>query len=426
MPLAAREISVSEAVALAMEHNRGIAAADAQVAAANAGTEIAAAMRMPRLDLRTGVRRSDAPLEAFGSLLQQQRVTAADFAPSRLNSPGFVTNYQTEAMLALPLYHGGALTAAHGRSEAEANRAEANREATKQQTIAAVIHAFIAVQSNTAEIKARQQAVATARRRLHDIKQLRQQGMALESDVMDAESHLLRSQLALTHSRHQRDNSLDDLHRLTGNPAVTVHGTIDLRPIRGSLEEWIARGLAQRHDLKALKASRRAMTEQRAITRAAFLPNIDLVASQQWNSGTIGLRNRNSAIGATVSVNLFNGGSDHARITEVEARIAALDARIAALRDRITTRIRADWRLWQEAKLRLTTAEQQRKQRREALRIRTLRHQQGLEKSSELLRSQTASDQAEVAAIRARYGVIAATTQLYLHTGTLTPEVIKP
>ncbi|RMH50161.1 MAG: TolC family protein [Zetaproteobacteria bacterium] len=425
VPLAAQEVSLRDAVALAMQHNARIEAAEAQVDAARAGRDAAFGARLPRLDLTAGARRSDAPMDAFGALLQQRAVTAADFAPARLNDPGYITNYHAEARLAVPIYHGGALIAASRRADAGIAQADAGRALRRQQVVAEVIAAFIQARASAAEVAARRQAVKAADRRLHDIEQMRRQGMALESDVMDAQSHLLQSRLELTRSRHRRDDAVDLLRRLTGRAGLEPAGEPGLRPVEGGVERWVEQALHRHPRLRLLQAERAGLVAQRSMERAAFLPSVDAVAVQSWNSGSFGLRNRNSAIGATVSLNLFHGGSDRARIAALDARIAALDARIRGLHDAIAEQVRSAWRRWQEAKLQLASARQQRAQRREALRIRSLRHQQGLETSSELLRSQAAKDRADVAVIRARYGVLSAMAALYRSAGMLTPEVVR-
>ena len=424
-PLCAEEATIDQIIAMAQGNNPAITAADAKVTAARAAARSAKGKRLPTLDVVTGVQRSDAPLDAFGSLLQQRAVTQADFAPNRINNPGFVTNYHSQATLALPLYHGGAITGAIDQREAALRARQARLRATRQSITMQTIQAFIAAKSSSAEITARKQEIAAARQRLHDIIQLQRQGMALDSDTMDAKAHLLQSELALTHSRNSYADSIDRLRRLTGNATLTIRGDLHLRSITGSMQSWVEAALKQRDDLQALLAQREAITHQRAMARAGFLPNVDLVASQQWNSGTLGLSNRSSAIGATVSINLFHGGSDRAQLAAAEAEIAAIDATIADRRAAITSEVQRRWRAWQEAQLRLESARQLRKQRQEALRIRKLRHQQGLETSSELLRTQVANDVAQVATIRARYGLMQATALLYASAGKLTPEVIQ-
>jgi len=424
-PLVVQAETIHQIITMALQHNPTLAVAQAKVSAAEATTKVAQGAHYPSLNIRSGVQRSDAPMAVFGSLLQQRNITVADFAPNNLNNPAAVTNYHSEATLALPLYHGGALGAAVDVGEARIQMQRAQQRAVSQQIIAATITAFVAAKSSDAESVARQQEVVAARQRLHDIQQRQRQGMALDSDIMDAKAHLLQTQLAQLHSQHVRANSIDKLRQLTTNSSLTIEGDIALKEIDGAMESWVTQAIHQRADLQSLLAAHQALHHQRAVQRASWLPNVDLVASQQWNSGNFGLRNRNSTIGATLSLNLFNGGRDQANMSVIEANLAAMDGTIAQKQALITQQVQRRWRAWQEAKLQLKSALQLRKQRREALRIRQLRYQQGLESSSELLRTQVANDVAEVDTIHARYGLLQSIAMLYASVGSLTSEVIQ-
>ncbi|MDQ6950134.1 MAG: TolC family protein [Mariprofundales bacterium] len=418
-------MTLRDAVQAALQRNPTLAAASSSVDAASATSDAARGLRYPRLDLSTGAQRTDSPMGAFGSLLQQRRITTADFAPRRLNHPGYVTNYQSQAALSLPLYHGGVISAAQTQAHHQLQASEALRLAQQQQITAQVIASFIAIKEAQSQQRANTLATNAASQRLHDVEQLQQQGMALQSDIMDAQAHLLQSQLATIHSANALAHARDTLDQLTATPKVKILGKVELAAIKGSRTQWQTKALAQRQGLRALQYQRSALDETRAMARATFLPDIDLMAVQQWNSNTPGLKNRNTALGATISINLFAGGSDQAKLRVSEAKISVLDSDIAALRQSIKTEIADRWRGLKEAKMAQNIAAQIAQQRTEALRIRTLRHQQGLEKSSDLLRAQVANDQAQVAAIHARYGLLQAQSDLYLAAGALIPKVIQ-
>ena len=76
----APELSLSEAVKTALEKHPALRAAEHQAAAAASGVEQARAGFFPRLDFSEGFSRSDNPVYAFGSLLNQGLFTSADFA----------------------------------------------------------------------------------------------------------------------------------------------------------------------------------------------------------------------------------------------------------------------------------------------------------------------------------------------------------
>ena len=100
-------LSLKDSVSFALEHNRMLSAALAQVQATQAQADAATGQLMPRLDLSTGLFRTNSPLNSFGTKLQQQGVTAADFDPALLNSPAYINNYLTRLNLTMPLLRAG-------------------------------------------------------------------------------------------------------------------------------------------------------------------------------------------------------------------------------------------------------------------------------------------------------------------------------
>ena len=94
--------SLKASVAYALENNRSLAASTSQVAAAEAQLDASTGKLLPRLDLSTGFYRTNSPLNSFGTILQQQRISTADFDPAVLNNPAYTDNYMTRLGLTMP------------------------------------------------------------------------------------------------------------------------------------------------------------------------------------------------------------------------------------------------------------------------------------------------------------------------------------
>ncbi|MDX8407899.1 MAG: TolC family protein, partial [Mariprofundaceae bacterium] len=138
-----------------------------------------------------------------------------------------------------------------------------------------------------------------------------------------------------------------------------------------------------------------------------------------------GLKNRNTTIGATVSMNLFAGGSDRARVRAAEAERIGLELQIEDKQQQIENEVRQAWRSLNTAEQRYRSETVALQQTSESLRIKALRHAQGLEKTSDLLDAQVRLDTSRVARIRARYDVMIAKAALLLAAGTLNEEVVQ-
>ncbi len=421
-------LTLRQAVRMALEQNRDLRIAETRREQARANAEAATGRLMPRVDATWNASRTDSPLNAFGTKLLQQRITAADFAIANLNNPAAINNYRTGVAVSLPVWQGGALWAGKRAGEAGADAADWQYASARQQTVLRVIEAFARLKAARAERRAAEQAVAAARDHLEDTRALKKRGLAIASDVMDARSHWLEARVNLQAAQHAEDAARDEMRRLLGLPAgspVRAGGESRLSLPERGLEAWLK--LAEEGQ-PAIKAARKALEAAKAkadAARAPFLPSVALMASEEWNNNTPAPKHPNATIAADVRLNLFAGGSDKARLRAARAEVEARKLALQDLMQRIRNQVRAAWRGLEEARMRLEASRQVLAQSEESLRIRKLRAEQGLEKTSDVLDAQTRLDAARARAIHARYALTIAKARLLAAAGQLTPEVIQ-
>ena len=84
---AAEPLTIEQAVSTALANNPGLKAADSQIEAADAGVLRSASGFLPKVTLSETWSRTDSPLMALGTKLNQEIVTPADFNPAVLNNP---------------------------------------------------------------------------------------------------------------------------------------------------------------------------------------------------------------------------------------------------------------------------------------------------------------------------------------------------
>jgi len=383
---AAEITSLRQSVAYALHNNRLLAADASSVEQAKAGQDQAYGNFMPRIDWSTGVVRTDSPSNYFGTKLNQRKITAAAFNPTFLNNPGYINNYQSRLNLSMPIYQGGALWA--GKKQAD--------------------HQLEASSLN------------------HDFMQ--QRGVLIDSDVMDAHVHLLRTRLKLKQAENAYASAMDHLQRVLGladNTHVAASEEPALADRRFGLKDAVAKALSMRSDMKGLEQSHQALQAGVDATKAAFLPHVSLVAGQEWNASTLSLKNRNTMIGATVSMNLFAGGSDRAKMRATQAKLTALELQISDHKQQIRNEVANAWRMLDESRARDESEHEALKQSEESLRIKSLRYEQGLTKTSDLLDAQSLVDQTRLSAIGAKYDVTISKAALLFAMGMLSEEVIQ-
>lgn len=420
--------TLRQSVAYAVQHNRLLAADGSSVDQARAGQDQAYGQFMPRVDLSTGVLRTDSPSSYFGTRLNQQKITAADFSPVFLNNPGYINNYQTRLNVSMPIYQGGKLWAAKAQADHQTQAAVFGHGSMRQQVIYQTIAAYVQTRASYAAIHAMQTAVKAAEKRYQDTQALQKRGMLIKSDVMDAHVHLLRSRLKLKQADNAYAQAREALQRVLGlddHTLLKAKAEPHLAVAGWTLDQALEQALARRPDLKALEEAYQASVAELDASKAAFKPRVDLVAGQEWNASTLSLKNRNSVIGATVSMNLFAGGTDRARTRASRAKLIALKLKLDDHKQQIHNEVTHAWRMLDESKVRNLSEREALKQSEESLRIKSLRYEQGLSKTTDLLDAQLQVDTTRLSSIQARYDVTIARAALQLAVGALNEGVIR-
>lgn len=428
MSEAGEVLTLKQIISHSVSHNRQLLVSSESVTQANEAINDVRGKRMPHIGVSTAWTYSNSPLQVFGEKLQRKSITTADFSPNTLNNPSYQKNYQSRLGLRLPLFAGGALHAAQKQAEENAQAAALQFEFQKQEKIYQVIVTYMQTLQYGKELENNKESVKAANKRWLDAQALQDKGMALTSDVMDAHVYVLRRQVAVDEAANAYQANLEQLALLMGlkrplAEPVLSQPVIDMG--NDALNALLRKANEKRMDFQALQSRWNALSLQRDIAYGNDFPRVDLVASQEWNSTRPALKHGNAMVGITVSMNLFNGGSDHAKQRQAESAYAATQWEIVDQRQLIANQVRQAWRALGVAKNRLAREKEVLQQTQESLRILSLRYQQGLETTSRVLDAQVAMDDSRVALLRAQSDLMIAKAALLLAAGLLHEGVVS-
>jgi len=436
--LAAPSLSLAEEVALALdlrgvaamaaERNPGLAASNRQIEAAESLQSAARAGWLPRVDVGTTAMRSDSPLTAFGSKLLQQQVIAADFNPAQLNKPAAMNNVQTYARVSLSLFDGGATVARNEQATSSLDSSRQMHEMTGQQLLFDLIAAYSQLRQSQAELAARQEGRKAAEHHLANMQAMARQGMLIPGEVQAAKVFALQAKVAEKSAANAFLAADERLHRLLDLPVarkLELTGDPKLLAPTKSLDELQELAVAGRPDLVATRHQLEVADAGREVARAAFLPQVRLLAEQQWNDKRAGLAHRNTTIAGMVDLNLFSGGRDKATYNAASAEVERQRLQLSDREEQVRFEVADSWRSRELAAEALELHNESASEADEALRVSKLRFAAGLDRASDLLAAQARRDTALAESIKARYALTQAEAQLYLMAGQLTFEVIQ-
>jgi outer membrane protein TolC len=421
-PAGAAPLSIEDALRAAWSHNEALAASQHAVDAGELDADSARGRRLPELQLSARALRTDEPMMAFGTRLDQGRIAAEDFAPPRLNDPDPIGGYQVGATLTQVLYGGGRISAGKRAAEAAAIAGGQDHARRQQEVAAEVVEAYFGSQAALDGLRFAEDVLAHARETERYVRARAADGAALESEVGRATAFRAQAEAELAAARQRLSTARSALALLSGAEALDAELTTPLdapdtaAAVAAAPSPDGAADLSARPDLAAARARSDAAGAAIDLARGALLPEVFAQASAE----------------AARSADLAEGTGWTTLMVGVRWKLGVADARaVAAARARSESA--AAMVRWQERQASREVAEARRaiesadtrvRAAREALAasesaraIREARHRQGLLPLTEVLDAEAGLAGARALLLRSRFESRVARAHLQLASG---------
>lgn len=417
----AAEIDLAAAVELALQHSPAMRSAQAALDAAEAAEGEARGSYLPNLQLKETLTRSDNPVFAFGSKLEQGRFDSADFELEALNRPEPLTNLRSNIELHARLLDLSRRPQQISAAAAGALSARAGQTAMEQHVRFATIAAYLGVLSARGGLESAAASLETASSEARRLAELHHEGLLVESDLLSAqviEARYQQEWIAARGALRVAEARLADVLGL--RPAPRVADTPWIDPQLPALDEvQLFQAAEQQHP--TLQQRRSDLAAAEAARRHALLeltPSLDGFAQWGYSSDGLSAGSDDYAIGLALVWDLFDPGRADRR-----ARAAAVVRRAAAERDaalsQVETALAEAVADQASAQAQLEVAARAEGQADRALAIVRERHAAGLSTISELLAAQSALGDARQRRRLARHGALLGYARALLAAGQL-------
>lgn len=291
-PVLGDELTLEDAIALALHRNRTLTAAGARTAEQEAALRAARAERLPALDFSQRVTRLDDKTVARAN-------SAADGLSQLIgfDIPPFVfqDSYRTQFDLSVPVWTAGALGASVAAEREALNARQADYEAAERTTAAAVARRFFRLAATKEVGAARQEALARAERRLEEAEHRLDVGLVTRQEVLrwQVQVEEARAELAAVEADRLQarldladvlDLSFDEVGepRLVGDEDAAElfawADALDPGDVLKSAEDEID----DLPEVRAARAEQAAAGEAVRSVRAGRRPRLDASASYGW------------------------------------------------------------------------------------------------------------------------------------------------
>ena len=389
-------ISKQEVIDKVHNNNTSIKISEQNFDMAKADYRQTNAILLPSISLsHTGIATTN-PLMAFGSKLNQEILTPNDFDPALLNNPDKITSFATKIEVQQPIIN---VDGFYQRKAAKTkmHAVELQTVRTKDYLVFEVEKAYMQLQLAYKAVDVLKKALKTAIANKNLAENSFKQGYLQKADVLTIEVRVLEVQNQLQNAKSNIQNASNYLSFMMNEKDTYIlhpSDSLTISTFAFLTGETISK---ERADIKALEIVSNSYETMHKADKMAFLPRLNAFGSYELYDDKIFQTNANGyLVGAQLSWNVFEGSKRFGKAQKSKAEFEKSKLQYDQYLSKSNLEFNKAKRMLLDAenKLKLTALALQ--QSKESLRIRTDRFKQGLEKTSDLLMSETQYSQKQL------------------------------
>lgn len=425
----AASLTLTEAVAAALEHNPSMKLAAAEMASSDAGYRLSRMPLMPRIGFAENITRGNNPVYVFGTKLRQQEFGSTDFSLPSLNHPSPRSNFATSISGSWQAFDSMHTRFEMRRAALLKRGSSASASRTEQEVIFRVVKAYEGVLIARREVEVARHAADTAQALYKQARGRVEAGVAVESDALSAQVSVASRQQDWIAAEGSEQSAWAELEAAVGT--TLPEGPDSLASLAEHsfaalpLDDEIADAMRSRSDLKSLSLRSQAQREAVRAARSGYGPRVNLFGSWETDRQSFaGEGGANWTAGAELRVDLLPLET-RARVEQQQAALEQAQAGEAMARSRIRVEVSRAYYRQQAAARMVDVARSSRAQATESLRILRNRYDAGLATLTEVLRAEDAERQSQSGYWQAVYRNAVSYAALRLATGTLNPGQVE-
>ncbi|WP_333876758.1 TolC family protein [Flavobacterium sp.] len=342
------------------------------------------------------------PLMAFGSKLNQEIVTQSDFNPALLNDPKTTQNFATKIEIQQPLFN---IDGIFGRQAAKAKMEafQLQTQRTEEYLSLEVSKAYRQLQLAYKAVDVLTKAESTAKANLKLVDNYFKQGLLQKTDVLNVQVRVNDIANQLQYAKSNVQNASDylaflineDIQGKTFKPSEALESNIKV-----AVTDW--QFSDHRKDIQAMQKSSEAYQKILTMSKMSFLPRLNAFGSYElYDSQFLGTAAKGYLVGAQLSWNLFDGYKSIGKYDKAKADFQKASLETEQYKKQSQLEFNKTSRQLKDAENKVGLSQLAFEQAQEAYRIRQNRFAQGLEKTTDLLVSETQMIQKELEHLQA-------------------------
>lgn len=389
-----KQIELKDVLKSVQENNLSIKIADQNVNSAKADITQANGVFLPTVRASHTAIATTNPLMAFGSKLNQGILTAADFNPTLLNSPEQIENFATKIEVLQPLINiDGFYQRKAAATKLKATQLQTERNSQYLKLKAEKTYMQLQLAYKYLEVLTIAEKTVLENQRI--AQNFFEQGYLQKTDLLTIKirvSEIKNEILQAKNNIQKISNGLSLLMNVPSKQIFIPKNELALKHTKNSFSFNV-----NRNDVLAINEALNAYRLQYKSDKMSFLPRLNAFGSFELHDDTLFQGNSNGyTFGAQLSWTLFEGNKRIGKLQKSKSAYEKAKLETKSFTDNeknILKNARLDF---YEAQNNLNVAELGVKQATEIYRIKQNRFNEGLEKTSDLLQSETLLTQKEL------------------------------
>ncbi len=338
---------------------------------------------------------TNSPLNSFGFKLNQAIVNQSDFDPSNLNNPSKTNMFTTSFEVQQPIINIDGIfqrKAAKAKLEATQMQLERTGDYLSLETEKAYMQLQLAYKS----VDVLETALKAAGENFRLAENSFKQGYLQQSDVLTVQIRVTEVENQLQYARSNVINASEYLAVLMNEDISGVYKPTDslIVSLRLVSNENLSFGRA---DIQAMQFATEAYKQSYKADKMSFLPRLNAFGSYELYDSQVFSADANGyLIGASLTWDIFQGSKRVGKTQKSRAEYTKANLQLEEYKSESQLELNKAKRMYQDAQNNLKLTELALQQSEEALRIRTNRFKEGLEKTTELLMAETLYSQKQL------------------------------
>ena len=398
-----RPISKSEVLNMVAESNYQIKISQQSFNEAEAEYKQSNAVFLPNISVSHTAIATTNPLMAFGSRLNQEIVTQADFNPDVLNNPSQIQNYATVFEFQQPIINVDGFfqrKAAKYKMEAMALQSDRIKDYVKYE----VENAYMQLQLAHKAVVVLEKSLEASKANLKVVNDNFKQGFLQRSDVLLAEIRVNEVKNQVQTARSNVLNASNYLSFLMDDDSDVVFIPTDSLSISSTISETPRYLTENRSDIKAMELAKNAMETLYKSDKMTFLPTLNAFGSYQlFDDNLFQFGADGYLIGAALKWDILKGSKRIGKVKKARATYEKSKLEYNKYVSESKLELNRTIRQLEDASAKTQISSLAVDQSKEALRIKTNRFKEGLEKTADLLMAETQYAQKQLEYYQAIY-----------------------